>query len=52
MAKDSEQTVLKTAELLSVNPNTLHTWIHQYGRATTAEKVERGDEHLNDELKR
>ncbi len=52
LAIESDQPIIKTAEELGVNKNTLHTWISKYHhpQKQKAERVE--DEHLYDELKR
>ncbi len=50
LALDSDQPVAKTAKELSINVNTLHTWINKYSQPTVVAK--RTDEHIYDEIKR
>ena len=51
LAVESEQSIAQTARDLSVNENTLHTWIGQSHHVERQEK-EGQDEHLYEELKR
>jgi transposase len=52
LANESDQSVAQVAKDLGVNVNTLHTWIAKYSKTKEADKSERTDEHLYDELKR
>jgi len=51
LAVESEQSIAQTARDLSVNENTLHTWIGKYHRVARQEQ-QVNDAHLYEELKR
>ena len=50
LAIESSCPIAQTAKELSVNKNTLYTWIDKYSKPK--EKAMRSDEHLYDEVKR
>jgi transposase len=52
LVNESDQPVTKTAEKLSINPNTLHTWIGKYGTPKTSDKSQRAEEPLYEKNKR
>jgi transposase len=51
LAVESDQSIAQTARDLSVNENTLHTWIGKYHRVERQEQ-QVNDAHLYEELKR
>ena len=51
LAVESDQSIAQTARDLSVNENTLHTWIGKYHRVARQEQ-QVNDAHLYEELKR
>ena len=51
MALGSDKPIAQTAKDLGVNPNTLHTWVNKYTRASQGIKTP-SDGHLHKELAR
>lgn len=52
MALGSDKPITQTAKDLGVNPNTLHTWVNKYTRASQGIKTAYPDGHLHKEITR
>jgi transposase len=52
LVNESNKLVAQAAKELSINANTLRTWITKYSKAKPTDKPESTGEHLYDELKR
>jgi len=52
LARESDQSVSKTAEELGINKSTLHTWISKHHRPQKGKIHQVEDEPLYEELKR